>query len=87
MCKLVVLPSKFSMPSLADFPVYLAPAQVFLNVCLGRVCGRTFTCCSCGAGCSLGARWHLVQLPALQRAPWEGHFCMISSVVDYLRRA
>lgn len=28
----------------------------------------------CGAGCSLGAWWHLVQLSAVQQAPWEGHF-------------
>lgn len=36
----LLLPPKFPLPLLADFSVYLAPAQVLLNVCSGHVCGR-----------------------------------------------
>ena len=65
-CKLLLLPPKFPLPMLADFPVYLAPSQVLLSVCSGHACGMAFTWLllpvELGAHGECGGTWFISQL-------------------------
>lgn len=56
----------------------------------GMSVGGHLPAARCGAGCSLGAWWPLVQLPAVPQTPWEGHLDLpelLSSVVGDLGTA
>lgn len=86
----LLLPPKFPLPSLADSPDYLAPAQVLLNVCSGHVCGRTFTSCSLWNWVLTGSMVALGSAPScavdsLRRSLLSS--CTMSSVVHDLRTA
>lgn len=65
-CKLLLLPPKFPLPTLAAFPVYLAPPQMLLSVCSGHAYGLAFTWLllpvELGAHWEHGGTWFISQL-------------------------
>lgn len=89
--KLLLLPPKFPLPTLADFLVYLAPPQVILSVCSGHACGMAFTWLLLPV--QLGAHWERGVLGSSPSSAADSlgrsllSSCMMSSVVDDLRAA